>query len=133
MHVESSELREKISRMSDEELLRMAGADASQYRREAIDYAVSEIARRCLAFDPQENAVRCAKCAGVMEEGFIPDFGPHEYVQPVRWVEGRPEPSFWRGTEIGDRREVTLSAYRCTACAHVEFYAFEETPVEGDG
>ena len=131
MRVEPSELKEKISRMSDEELLQMVGAHARQYRQEALDYARSEIARRGLAFDPQENSVRCSKCAGVMEEGFIPDFGHYQYVRPLRWVEGKPERSFWTGTKVGDRREANVSAYRCTACGYVELYALAEAPAEG--
>jgi predicted nucleic-acid-binding Zn-ribbon protein len=132
MRVEPSELKEKISRMSDEELLRMVGARAHQYRQEALDYAWSEIARRGLAFDPQENSLRCPKCAGDMVEGFIPDFGHNEYVRSLRWVEGKPERSFWKGAKVGDRRQADVSAYRCTACGYVEFYALAETPDEGD-
>jgi hypothetical protein len=127
MQVEPSELKEKISRMSDEELLRMTGVDARQYHQEALDYARSEMARRGLALDPQENSIRCAKCAAVMEEGFIPDFGHLEYVRPLRWIEGKPERAFWTGTKISDRREANISAYRCTACGYIEFYALAET------
>lgn len=133
MHVEPFELQEKISQMSDEELLRMVGVDARQYRQEALDLAKSEMARRGLAFDQQANdqqanSIQCIKCAGLMEEGFIPDYGHYEYVRPLMWVEGKPEKSFWTGTKIGDRRGANIAVYRCTACGYIEFYAREETP-----
>ena len=126
MPVDPFELKEKISQMSDEELLRVVSVDTGQYRQEALDQAKSEMARRGLKFDPQANSIQCAKCGGVMEEGFIPDYGDHAYVRPVKWVEGKPEKSFWTGTKVGDRREAEISVYRCPACGYVEFYAIEE-------
>jgi hypothetical protein len=73
MHVEPFELTKKISQMSDEELLSMVGVDARQYRQEALEQAKAEISRRGLKFDPQATSIQCAKCEGLMEEGFIPD------------------------------------------------------------
>lgn len=126
MNVNPFEIKERISQMSDEELLRVVGVDARQYRPEALALAKSEIARRGLTFDPQANSISCGKCAGLMEEGFIPDFGHYEFVRPVRWIEGKPEKSFWTGTNIDDRREANITAYRCRECGYVEFYAIEE-------
>lgn len=127
MNVELSELKENISQLSDEELLKVIGDGASQYRKGALDYARAEIARRGLEFDAAANSIRCAKCAGIMEEGFVPDRGHFEIVQPARWVEGKPEKSFWTGTKTVDKREASISAYRCTSCGYLEFYAIEET------
>jgi len=125
MKVEPFELKEEISQMPDEELLQMVSADARQYRWEALELARTEIARRGLAIPPA-YIVRCAKCEGVMEEGFIPDFGHYQYVRPLTWVEGRPQHSFWSGTVIGDRRMVNISVYRCTACGYLDFHALGE-------
>jgi DNA-directed RNA polymerase subunit RPC12/RpoP len=127
MQVELSELQASLGRMSDEELLKMVSDDASQYRKEALDYARAEIARRGLESDRQDAGIECSKCAGRMEEGFIPDYGHFEIVRTARWVEGKPEKSFWTGTKIGGKREINISAYRCTSCGYMEFYAIEET------
>ena len=121
------EMKEKISQMSDEELVRVVSVDAGQYRSEALALAKSEIARRGLTIDLQFDGIKCVKCAGVMEEGFIPDFGQYEYVRAVRWIEGKPEKSFWSGTKIDNRKEAHISAYRCRECGYVEIYAKEET------
>lgn len=125
MDLESFELKQNIARMSDEELLKIVGADAPQYREDAINFAKSELARRGLQVDEQQSSIRCGKCDGAVEEGFIPDFGHYEYVRPLRWVEGTPERSFWSGTKIGDSRNVNIVAYRCTTCGLLEFYAAE--------
>ena len=121
MQADAFELKEQISQMPDEELLKMVGVDARQYRWEALELAKTEIARRGLAFNPQANIIRCSKCPGAMEEGFIPDYGHYGSVRPVTWVEGKPESSFWTGTAILDRRTAKISVYRCTACGHLSF------------
>ncbi|HJZ79485.1 MAG TPA: hypothetical protein VKD91_04045 [Pyrinomonadaceae bacterium] len=126
MEDESFELKEKISQIPDEELLRMFGADAGQYRQEAIALAKFEIARRGLAFDSQSSGVRCSKCAGAMEEGFVADHSLPGTTQPMTWVEGRPENSFWEGVKVVDRRTLRITVYRCAACGYLEFYASEE-------
>src|SRR4051812_38394739 len=120
------EMKERISQMSDEELLRVVSVDAEQYVPEALALATSEIARRGLIIEPQSDGIKCSKCSGVMEEGFIPDFGHNEYVRPLKWIEGKPEKSFWRGTKVEDRRHTNISTYRCRECGYLELYAKEE-------
>jgi hypothetical protein len=127
MNVNPFEMKESVSQMSDEELLRVVSVDAGQYRPEALALAKAEMARRGLATDNQVNRIKCVKCAGVMEEGFVPDFGHYEYVRPLKWIEGKPEKTFWKGTKVEDRRDANISAYRCRECGYVELYAKEES------
>jgi len=125
MKVEPFELKEEISQMPDEELLQMVGTNARQYRWDALELAKTELARRGVAI-PQSDIVRCTKCGGVMEEGFVPDFGHYQYVRTLKWVEGQPEHSVWSGTVIADRRTANILAYRCTTCGYLDFHAIVE-------
>ena len=118
MDVDPYEMKESISQMSDEELLGVVTVDADQYRPEALEIAKAEIGRRGLTIE----SVTCAKCSGVMEEGFIPDFGHYEYVRLLKWIEGKPEKSFWKGMKVDEELGATLSAYRCRECGYIELY-----------
>jgi hypothetical protein len=120
------ELNESIRQMSDEELLKMLRDEVRQYRPEAIELAKEEFASRGLVLFPSTKDVGCAKCGQAMEEGFMPDFAHYQLVRPVTWVEGKPDHSFWTGTSIGDKRQLNVTAYRCTACGYLEFYARED-------
>ena len=57
-----------------------------------------------------------------MEEGFIPG-EISKVVTVTRWVAGRPEPSFWKGTKISEKEQHTIIAYRCPGCGYLELYA----------
>jgi hypothetical protein len=65
----------------------------------------------------------CSRCEGSLEPGFIADFR-HGGMGPSEWVAGTPQPSFWTGTWIGDRR-YPIQAFRCMQCGHLEFWAGE--------
>jgi hypothetical protein len=60
-----------------------------------------------------------------MVEGFIPG-EINKVVIVTRWVAGRPEPSFWKHTEITDKEQRQITAYRCPDCGYLELYAKEE-------
>jgi Domain of unknown function (DUF6487) len=124
MELEPGELEQSIRAMPDEELLKVVREEASQYRPEAIQFATAEISRRGLILFPSAEK-QCGKCGSRLEEGFIPDYGHLQIVQPVTWVEGKPQNSIWVGTRIGDRRQLDVAAYRCTSCGCIEFYALE--------
>jgi hypothetical protein len=126
MNGDRSELSDKIRQMSDEELLKMLRDDTRQYRPDAIEMAKAEFAKRGLVLFPSARDVKCAKCGQPMEEGFMPDFAQYQLVQPLTWVEGKPDHSFWTGARIGDKRQLNVTAYRCTACGYLEFYAAED-------
>lgn len=64
----------------------------------------------------------CPKCHGHMEEGFIADQS-YAKVWASKWVEGRPEKSFWTGTKMIGKKQVEISAYRCQDCGYLESYA----------
>ncbi len=49
---ETEGLRNRISRLSNEELLQMVNLDYEQYREEALDYARAEMERRGLKIEP---------------------------------------------------------------------------------
>ena len=61
--------------------------------------------------------MKCSKCQGQLEEGFIPDsqFGP-EF-----WVAGE-NPSFLKRF-LGYKNKLLITTYRCTKCGALESYA----------
>lgn len=67
-------------------------------------------------------SLECPKCRGKMEEGFIGDAIPGG-LMPSKWVEGRPEKSFWHGIKIKGKRQVEIQTYRCSSCGYLESYA----------
>lgn len=59
MNIKPQELMKRISRLSDQDLLRVAHIEPDQYRPEAITYAKAEIERRGISFD-EANKVNTA-------------------------------------------------------------------------
>lgn len=66
--------------------------------------------------------IKCPKCSGEMEEGFIADY-THGEVLVSKWIEGKPEKSFWVGAKTKDRNNVEVKTYRCSGCGYLESYA----------
>ena len=68
----------------------------------------------------------CPDCGKGMEKGFVPDFAYAAIAQMV-WHRGEPEPSRLLGIKTGvkvDKKEfVPITAYRCTGCGVLRFYA----------
>src|SRR2546423_4733168 len=52
---ESKELEERISKLSDEELLNMVEVEAYEYRKEALDYAKAELMLRGIQFQEAQE------------------------------------------------------------------------------
>ena len=71
------------------------------------------------------DELKCLRCGGTQEEGYIPESGGHGLFQSY-WVEGRPEKSFWNGLKTGDRRRLKTFTYRCVKCGRLESFAREE-------
>lgn len=69
------------------------------------------------------RAPRCPKCDVQMEEGFLMDRGDHHAINPAHWVEGAPEPSFWRRTKTRGKDTYRVATYRCERCGFLESYA----------
>ncbi|HKP88032.1 MAG TPA: hypothetical protein VJZ26_18150 [Blastocatellia bacterium] len=108
---ETEELKDRISQMSDGELLRIVGPDRDDYVEEAIQYAARELTVRNIPFEaPQSRAARtaegdesadaqaivippCDACGGAMRAGwliadseltiFLPDTDEERFVQAL--------------------------------------------------
>jgi predicted nucleic acid-binding Zn ribbon protein len=69
--------------------------------------------------------MRCPKCDGAMEQGFVMDF-THGSRLVSSWVPGPPMKSFWFGTQMPAERLVPIGAFRCTRCGFLESYARDD-------
>jgi hypothetical protein len=65
----------------------------------------------------------CPKCQGHFELGFTLDLGDHNNRSQTKWVEGKPESSFWTGLKLKDRAQHHIVSYRCSRCGYLESYA----------
>jgi predicted nucleic-acid-binding Zn-ribbon protein len=63
--------------------------------------------------------LKCPKCDGTMEKGFMAAASSGEQSQ---WVEGEP-PGAWRWVGLLGRRKIPTILYRCVKCGYVEIYA----------
>lgn len=107
------ELKERITNMTNDELLKIVTVERSDYRREAIDFATSELQTRGVRFDPSadieddddeesdvadatipgKTLLPCELCGGSMRVGqmfadreltiFFPDDEEERFVQAV--------------------------------------------------
>ncbi|HMK80735.1 MAG TPA: hypothetical protein VK438_13855 [Xanthobacteraceae bacterium] len=64
----------------------------------------------------------CPKCQGAMESGFVPDYS-YATILPQRWTEGPVNKSFLGNLKVKGRRQLPVTADRCTKCGYLEFYA----------
>ena len=69
--------------------------------------------------------IKCIRCEGTMEEGFVLDHGHYNAKMVDTWVEGKPVKSFWSGLKIDDRQTYEVRTFRCTGCGYLENYANE--------
>ena len=111
MEDEIRELKERITGMSNEELLKIVTVERSDYRREAIDFATRELQARGVPFEPGsdiedddddeesgatlsgKSLLPCELCGGAMRVGqmfadremtiFFPDNDEERFVQAV--------------------------------------------------
>jgi hypothetical protein len=65
------------------------------------------------------SSQECAKCGGVLEQGYAADCGD------AKWVEGNPKKSK-DGVDTSGCRKYKIQAWRCMSCGYTEFYADEE-------
>ena len=67
-------------------------------------------------------SVKCPKCAEVMQEGFVVDYGySKNYV--AQWVAGKPELGFLGGTKLWGKEQRPIQTFRCPKCGYLESYA----------
>jgi hypothetical protein len=128
MDEELSELKDRISQMSDNELLRIVEVEYDDYRKEAIEFAEAELGKRSIPFEkpeladeaedadstaPAKNNVSCGNCEQVMRPGLL--FADKELT--ILFSDSN--------------EERFVQAFVCTACGDVRLVVDLETEVEG--
>ncbi|MGA9769365.1 MAG: hypothetical protein WBV94_10010 [Blastocatellia bacterium] len=126
---ESDELKEKISQMSDGELLRIVGPDRNDYVEEAIEFAVRELKIRSIPFDEKSEASAASTDEESLEQSAI--------IIPPCYICGGPMRS---GSLIADNEltiflpdsdeERFVQAFACGNCGQVRLVVDFETDVE---
>jgi ribosomal protein S27AE len=132
MDEQTRELKERISRLSNEELLRMIQVEFADYRTEALDFARTELTSRGIKFkDPSRpreivfqepvqhestvaRVVTCPRCGGKARPGVLL---------------GEKEITIMFSDEDEQR---FVEAYACVKCGHVQFIVDLETDVAED-
>jgi len=128
---ELNELRDRISQMSDRELLQIVEVEYADYRSEALEFAKAELGKRMVPFEtrepyadeaededddyavPARTVVSCGNCGGVMRSGLL--FSEKELT-----------------ILFGDNNEERfVQAFACTACGDVRLTVDLKTEVEG--
>jgi hypothetical protein len=124
---ELNELKDRISQMSDRELLRIVEVEYADYRKEAIEFAEVELGKRTIPFEkpeldadedadsiaPAASKAPCGNCGGVMRSGLL-------------FAEKELTILFSDSNE-----ERFVHAFACTACGDVILIVDLETEVEG--
>ncbi len=67
-------------------------------------------------------SLKCAKCSGEMEIGFVAAPRASDYTMPV-WISGTIERSFLGVLRTKGRKQLWVDVLRCTACGYLESYA----------
>ena len=123
-----SELKDRISQMSNEELLRIVEEEYDDYRVEALQFVEAELGKRGIPFQSPvlaaddnedndsrvtiENLAPCASCGGRMRSGLL--FADREL-----------------SILFSDNNEERfVQALACTSCGQVRLVADLETEVE---
>jgi hypothetical protein len=125
MDEEYNNLKEKISQLSDGELVKMVMVEAGDYRKEALDLAHSEMKKR--GIDPSRPSVQSEATA----EG-APEEMPHcsvcgGAVRAAMLMAEREVTVVFADSE--EQRFLNLNV--CTQCGRAEFVVDLESEVEG--
>lgn len=126
---ELNELKDRISQMSDRELLQIVEVDYDDYRKEAIDFAEAELGKRMIPFEkpelkadeaedddsrsPAGPVVVCGNCGAVMRSGLL--FSEKELTIVF----------------ADNNEERFVQAYACTGCGDVRLTVDLQTEVDG--
>lgn len=129
MDEQLSELKDRISQMSNEELLRIVEVDYDDYRIEALQFAEEELGKRTIPFErpardaggaedaesiaSAESNAPCGNCGGVMRSGLL--FADKEL--SILFAD--------------NNEERFVQAFACTSCGDVRLVVDLETEVEG--
>jgi hypothetical protein len=127
---ELNALKDRISQMSDNELLKIVEVECDDYRKEAVEFAEVELAKRNIPFErPELDADEdeddegesappsldepCVNCGGIMRSGLL--FADKELTILF--------------SDTNEERFV--NAYACSSCGDVRLIADLSTDVEG--
>ena len=67
--------------------------------------------------------LKCLRCGGPMEQGFVADKAHYSVPETQTWVEGAPERTFWSGLKMKNRQVLVVMTFRCEQCGYLESYA----------
>lgn len=126
---ELNNLKERISQMSDRELLQIVEVEYDDYRKEAIEFAEAELAKRSVPFEkpelvadsaeddesmaPAGSDAPCGNCGGAMRSGLL--FADKELT--ILFSD--------------NNEERFVQALACTECGDIRLAVDLETDVEG--
>lgn len=132
MDEQLSELKDRISQMSDQELLRIVEVEYADYRKEAIEFAQEELTKRYVPFEKHEPGEMesnedesdeplaaaaivepCLNCGGPMRGGLL--FAEKELTILFQ----------------DDNEERFVQAFVCRRCGEVRLVVDFGTEVEG--
>jgi hypothetical protein len=130
MDEQTGEIKDRMSRLSDEELLDIVEVEFNDYRKEALEFARQELTRRGIRFEEPETgreentdqaacasvntswAETCARCGGKTRQGVL-----LENKEITLFLTDRDEHRF-------------LEVYACRKCGYVQLAADFDTDVE---
>src|SRR4051812_44116186 len=72
------------------------------------------------------SELKCPKCGGRMEEGYVPDYAYGMVLRPS-WFPGAPEISRWYGLKTKGRPSFPILTFSCVGCGYLESYARSDT------
>src|SRR6267142_5530516 len=114
---ELSQLKDRISQMSDQQLVRIVEVEYDDYRKEAVEFAETELQKRNVPFEkpepgqseseqaesaaPSARTMRCPNCSSMMRAAIL--FADKELTLVF----------------TDDNQERFVQAFGCTACGEV--------------
>jgi hypothetical protein len=134
MDEQTAELKQRISHLSDQELLNIIQVNFKDYRPEAINFARQELTRRGVEFKEQQSDRVAPGETSPEEENSSGD--PTEARACIR-CGGETRPGMMVGTKeiivyFTDRNEQRfLKLYACGQCGHTEMVTDFETEITG--
>ena len=126
MDDETKELKQRISDMSDEELLDMVEVDFADYRQQALDFAKSELMARGISFDLAPAEPETKPQEQEQEPTGVICFGCGQAMRPaILFAEKELTIMF---TDNDEERFVEV--HTCKACGRIDLRVDYETDVQ---
>jgi len=73
----------------------------------------------------RSTSVRCPRCDGDMEEGFIQDLADANWAYAPKWISGPIEKGFLGNTKTRGREAIPVVTLRCVKCGRLESFAID--------